>query len=95
MRFATPGVTLTSKVIDGTFPDYQRVIPQANNKVMMVGNAEFANAVAFLNHGLIDGKPVITRILPYESAVEAFKLASDKSQSLKVLIAFDPEAIAA
>jgi DNA polymerase III subunit beta len=38
-------VTMTSKLIDGTFPDYQRVIPQANNKVMMVGNAEFANAV--------------------------------------------------
>ncbi len=52
---------------------------------------EFANAVAFLNQGLIDGKPVITRILPFDSAVEAFKLAGDKSQSLKVLIAFDPE----
>ncbi len=38
-------VTMTSKLIDGTFPDYQRVIPQSNNKVMMVGNAEFANAV--------------------------------------------------
>ena len=38
-------VVMTSKLIDGTFPDYQRVIPQANNKVMMVGNAEFANAV--------------------------------------------------
>ena len=36
---------MTSKLIDGTFPDYQRVIPQANNKVMMVGNAEFAAAV--------------------------------------------------
>ncbi len=51
---------------------------------------EFANAVAFLNSGLIDGKPVISSILPYASAVEAFKLAGDKSQSLKVLIAFDP-----
>ena len=50
---------------------------------------EFANAVAFLNSGLIDGKPVISSILPYASAVEAFKLAGDKSQSLKVLIAFD------
>jgi DNA polymerase III subunit beta len=38
-------VVMTSKLIDGTFPDYQRVIPQANNKVMMVGNAEFAAAV--------------------------------------------------
>ena len=27
VRFATPQITLTSKVIDGTFPDYTRVIP--------------------------------------------------------------------
>ena len=38
-------VVMTSKLIDGTFPDYQRVIPQSNNKVMIVGNAEFSNAV--------------------------------------------------
>ena len=29
VRFATPEVSLTSKVIDGTFPDYARVIPTA------------------------------------------------------------------
>ena len=49
---------------------------------------EFATAVQFLNQGLIDGKPVITRILPLADAVKAFQLAGDKSQSLKVQIAF-------
>jgi len=29
VRFATPDITLTSKVIDGTFPDYTRVIRRA------------------------------------------------------------------
>ena len=50
---------------------------------------EFATAVRFLNEGLIDGKPVITGVLPMDKGVEAFKLAGDKSQSLKVQIAFD------
>ncbi len=45
VRFATPEITLTSKVIDGTFPDYSRVIPQANAKKMEVDAAEFAKAV--------------------------------------------------
>jgi L-idonate 5-dehydrogenase len=49
---------------------------------------EFATAVQFLNQGLVDGKPVITRILPLDQAVTAFQLAGDKSQSLKVQIAF-------
>jgi L-idonate 5-dehydrogenase len=57
-------------------------------------HAEFATAVQFLNSGLIDGKPVITAVLPFARAVEAFALAGDKSQSLKVQIAFDETALA-
>ncbi len=45
VRFATPDITLTSKVIDGTFPDYTRVIPTTNNRRMEVDAAEFAQAV--------------------------------------------------
>lgn len=45
IRFATPEVTLTSKVIDGTFPDYARVIPTANSRRLEVDAAEFAQAV--------------------------------------------------
>lgn len=52
---------------------------------------EFATAVQFLNEGLINGKPVITSVLPMDRAVEAFELALDKRQSLKVQIAFDAE----
>ncbi|QYK42425.1 MAG: DNA polymerase III subunit beta [Paracoccaceae bacterium] len=45
VRFATPAVTLTSKVIDGTFPDYTRVIPMGNSRRLEVDAAEFARAV--------------------------------------------------
>ncbi|MEO0342773.1 MAG: DNA polymerase III subunit beta [Pseudomonadota bacterium] len=45
IRFATPQVTLTSKVIDGTFPDYTRVIPQRNTRRLEVDAQDFAQAV--------------------------------------------------
>ncbi|MEQ3624519.1 MAG: DNA polymerase III subunit beta [Celeribacter sp.] len=45
VRFATPEITLTSKVIDGTFPDYTRVIPMGNTRKLEVDAAEFAKAV--------------------------------------------------
>jgi DNA polymerase-3 subunit beta len=45
VRFATPAVTLTSKVIDGTFPDYSRVIPTGNARRLEVDASEFARAV--------------------------------------------------
>ena len=36
---------LTSKVIDGSFPDYMRVIPRNNDKTAMIDNTLFAAAV--------------------------------------------------
>ncbi|MFQ5437952.1 MAG: DNA polymerase III subunit beta, partial [Paracoccaceae bacterium] len=45
VRFATPEITLTSKVIDGTFPDYSRVIPVGNSRRLELDAAEFAQAV--------------------------------------------------
>lgn len=45
IRFEIGSVTLTSKLIDGTFPDYGRVIPQGNDKELRVANADFMSAV--------------------------------------------------
>ncbi|HEY1614724.1 MAG TPA: DNA polymerase III subunit beta [Rhizomicrobium sp.] len=45
IQFVTEGVELTSKLIDGTFPDYQRVIPAANDKSLVLDAHEFSKAV--------------------------------------------------
>ena len=45
IRFAFDSVTLSSKLIDGNFPDYQRVIPTGNDKTMTVDRRMFAEAV--------------------------------------------------
>ena len=45
IRFAFDSVGVTSKLIDGTFPDYERVIPVGNDKVMEVDAKLFAAAV--------------------------------------------------
>jgi DNA polymerase-3 subunit beta len=44
-RVGSKGAALTSKVIDGSFPDYLRVIPRDNAKIMTLDNALFAQAV--------------------------------------------------
>jgi DNA polymerase-3 subunit beta len=46
IQFHIGTVTLTSKLIDGTFPEYDRVIPRDNDKVLRVGKNDFADAVA-------------------------------------------------
>jgi DNA polymerase-3 subunit beta len=45
IRLTIGDVVLTSKLIDGTFPDYERVIPKANDKVLTLDKAEFERAV--------------------------------------------------
>lgn len=45
IEFAFGATLLTSKLIDGTFPDYQRVIPVSNDKTMEVDCRSFAEAV--------------------------------------------------
>ena len=46
IRFAFGTVQLTSKLIDGTFPEYERVIPRGNDKILAVDKKAFAEAVA-------------------------------------------------
>ncbi len=46
VRFTLPtGAVLTSKLIDGTFPDYSRVIPTGNDKLLKIDPKSFMEGV--------------------------------------------------
>ncbi len=45
IRFGFGAGRLTSKLIDGTFPDYERVIPKNNQSLMRADTRDFAQAV--------------------------------------------------
>jgi DNA polymerase-3 subunit beta len=45
IRFATGAVTLTSKLIDGRFPDYQRVLPPTSDKVVEAAREALCQAL--------------------------------------------------
>lgn len=45
IRFALGDAVLTSKLIDGSFPEYARVIPKNNSKKLKIDNKAFAEAV--------------------------------------------------
>jgi DNA polymerase-3 subunit beta len=75
IRFSLGNAVLTSKLIDGTFPDYGRVIPAANDKTLVVDKAEFMAAVDRVSTvssergravklALIDGKLTLSVVNP-------------------------------
>ncbi|MDQ8758015.1 DNA polymerase III subunit beta [Sphingosinicella sp. LHD-64] len=45
IRFGLGNAVLTSKLIDGTFPDYSRVIPTANDKLLKIDPRSFEEGV--------------------------------------------------
>ncbi len=51
-------------------------------------HAEFALAVRLINEGRVDLRPMVTRSFPLMQAREAFELAGDRKQAMKVLLDF-------
>jgi DNA polymerase-3 subunit beta len=44
-KFIFPNSILTTKLIDGSFPDYQRVVPKENLNKLVVSNSDFSKAI--------------------------------------------------
>lgn len=61
IRFEFDHIVLTSKLIDGTFPDYQRVIPQGNDKIVEVDPKVFTGAIDRVST-ISDGKSRAVKI---------------------------------
>ncbi len=95
IRFSFDDVVLTSKLIDGTFPDYERVIPVGNDKELEVDCKEFADAVDRVSAisseksravklSLSDGMLVLSASSPeHGSAVEELE-ADYKGETLEI-----------
>jgi len=45
VKFVVDNIVITSKLLDGAFPDYERVIPSNNNKELVIATKEFIDAV--------------------------------------------------
>ncbi|MCY4151287.1 MAG: DNA polymerase III subunit beta [Aestuariivita sp.] len=45
VRFATSSITLTSRTVEGVFPDYTKVIPDNNTRKLEVDAKDFARAI--------------------------------------------------
>ena len=56
IKFTLGQINLISKVIDGKFPDYQKVIPKENTKTLTVASADFISSVERVASVSIDRK---------------------------------------
>jgi DNA polymerase III subunit beta len=63
IEFRIGKITLVSKVIDGKFPDYRKVVPASNDKVLTVGALDFVQAIERVITVSIDRKEGVKLVL--------------------------------
>ena len=56
-------IKLISKVIDGKFPDYRKVVPQGNNKTLTVASKDFVQAIERVTSVSLDRKEGVKLVL--------------------------------
>tara|TARA_B100001989_G_C24526813_1_gene459144 strand:+ start:523 stop:1638 length:1116 start_codon:yes stop_codon:yes gene_type:complete len=56
VKFTLGNIQLISKVIDGKFPDYKKVVPTNNNKTLVVQSKDFINSIERVASVSIDRK---------------------------------------
>lgn len=92
IRFTLGSVVLLSKLIEGTFPDYDRVTPKNNDKQMNVDKASFATAVDRVSTIASDRGGKAVKLAMREGQLELSVTNPDHgTASEELAVEFEPE----
>jgi DNA polymerase-3 subunit beta len=91
IRFSALGLTLTSKVIDGSFPDYTRVIPVGNTKRLEVDASEFARTVDRVSTVSAERSRAVKLTLAEDSLTLSVNAPDSGSATDEVTVAYNDE----
>ena len=67
IKFALGNMKLISKVIDGKFPDYKKVVPTTNDKTLVVSSRDFINSIERVASVSLDRKEGVKLAINKES----------------------------
>ncbi len=93
IRFSNSGTTITSKVIDGTFPDYSRVIPKENKNRMEVDADEFSKAVDRVSTVSLDKARAVKLILSEDKLLLSVNSPESGAANEELIVSYSDEKI--
>ncbi|MGB0412695.1 MAG: DNA polymerase III subunit beta [Pikeienuella sp.] len=91
IRFSANGLTLTSKVIDGSFPDYTRVIPVGNTKRLEVDADEFARTVDRVSTVSAERSRAVKLVLEQDRLTLSVNAPDSGSATDEIAVAYNDE----
>ena len=91
IKFSIGNIKLISKVIDGKFPDYQKVVPTGNNKILTVSSKNFIKSIERVASVSLDGKEGVKLILNKDNIQLSVNSANSGEGNEKISAEFNSE----
>ena len=93
IKFQIGNMKLISKVIDGKFPDYKKVVPTSNDKSLIVASKEFIDSLERVTSVSLDRKEGVKLIINKENIQLSVNSANSGEGNEKIKAQFNSESL--
>ena len=91
IKFTVGKIKLISKVIDGKFPDYKKVVPTSNDKILVVSAKDFINSIERVASVSLDRKEGVKLIINKDNIQLSVNSANSGDGNEKINAEFSSE----
>ncbi len=91
IKFSLGNMKLISKVIDGKFPDYKKVVPTANDKILVVPSKDFIDSIERVVTVSLDRKEGVKFVINKDSLQLSVNSANSGDGNEKIKANFNAE----
>ena len=91
IKFSLGNMKLISKVIDGKFPDYKKVVPTTNDKTLVVSSKDFINSIERVASVSLDRKEGVKLIISKDNVQLSVNSANSGDGNEKIKADFSSE----
>ncbi len=93
IKFTLGSIKLISKVIDGKFPDYKKVVPTANDKILTVASKDFIDSIERVTSVSLDRKEGVKLAISKDNVQLSVNSANSGEGNEKINAEFNSENI--
>ena len=93
IKFTLGNMKLISKVIDGKFPDYKKVVPSSNDKTLMVSSKDFINSIERVASVSLDRKEGVKLAINKDNVQLSVNSANSGEGNEKIKAQFSSESL--
>ena len=91
IKFCLGSMKLISKVIDGKFPDYKKVVPTQNDKTLVVSSKEFINSIERVASVSVDRKEGVKMVISKDNVQLSVNSANSGDGNEKIKAEFSSQ----